>query len=168
LLTAAARIAFVVHLRGQTPETLVEAFPGLSLSVARRVVHRVVGEDRSDLEGVPGLSKALARELRERGRLERLEVLDRRRSGVDPFVKYLFRSGDGRVFEAVRIPLEQPRWSVCLSSQVGCALGCAFCETGRLGFLRNLEPWEMVEQVSDRRPGSSSRARASRSRTTTT
>jgi 23S rRNA (adenine2503-C2)-methyltransferase len=137
----------VVHLRGQTPETLVEAFPGLSLSVARRVVHRVVGEDRSDLEGVPGLSKALARELRERGRLERLEVLDRRRSGVDPFVKYLFRSGDGRVFEAVRIPLEQPRWSVCLSSQVGCALGCAFCETGRLGFLRNLEPWEMVEQA---------------------
>ena len=55
--------------------------------------------------------------------------------------------GDGRVFEAVRIPLEKPRWSVCVSSQVGCALGCAFCETGRLGFLRNLEPWEMVEQA---------------------
>jgi 23S rRNA (adenine2503-C2)-methyltransferase len=51
------------------------------------------------------------------------------------------------VFEAVRIPLERPRFSVCLSTQVGCALGCAFCETGRLGFLRNLEPWEMVEQA---------------------
>jgi 23S rRNA (adenine2503-C2)-methyltransferase len=36
---------------------------------------------------------------------------------------------------------------VCVSSQVGCALACAFCETGRLGFTRNLEPWEMVEQV---------------------
>jgi 23S rRNA (adenine2503-C2)-methyltransferase len=47
----------------------------------------------------------------------------------------------------VRIPLERPRWSVCVSSQVGCALACAFCETGRLGFTRNLEAWEMVEQV---------------------
>jgi 23S rRNA (adenine2503-C2)-methyltransferase len=115
--------------------------------VARRVVHRIVGQDRDDLVGVPGLSKALAAQLRENGRLTRLEVVDRRRSAVDPFVKYLFRSADGRVFEAVRIPLDKPRYSVCVSSQVGCALGCTFCETGRLGFLRNLEPWEMVEQV---------------------
>jgi 23S rRNA (adenine2503-C2)-methyltransferase len=137
----------VVHLRGQTPETLAAAFPGLPLPVARRVLHRVVGEDRDDLEGVRGLSKALLAELRARGRLERLEVVDRRRSEVDPFVKYLFRSLDGRVFEAVRIPLQKPRWSVCLSSQVGCALGCAFCETGRLGLARHLEPWEIVEQA---------------------
>ena len=136
-----------MHLRSQTAETLAEAFPGLPLAVARRVLHRVVGEDRDDLAGVRGLSNACAAELRERGRLDRLEVVDRRRSAVDPFVKYLFRSKDGRVFEAVRIPLEKPRWSVCLSSQVGCALGCTFCETGRLGFLRNLEPWEMVEQA---------------------
>ena len=137
----------MTHLRGHTPETLVEAFPGLSLPVARRVVHRLVGEDRDEVDGVPGLSNVRARELREGGRLERLEVLDRRRSEVDPFVKYLFRAADGRVFEAVRIPLERPRFSVCVSSQVGCALVCTFCETGRLGFLRNLEPWEMVEQV---------------------
>ena len=136
-----------VYLRSQTPETLVEAFPGLSLPVARRVLHRVIGEDRDDLDGVRGLSKALAAEIGARGRLDRLEVVDRRRSAVDPFVKYLFRSSDGRVFEAVRIPLEKPRWSVCLSTQVGCALGCRFCETGRMGFLRNLEPWEMVEQA---------------------
>ncbi len=51
------------------------------------------------------------------------------------------------MFEAVRIPLERPRFSVCVSSQVGCALGCRFCETGRIGFERNLEPWEIVEQV---------------------
>jgi 23S rRNA (adenine2503-C2)-methyltransferase len=137
----------VTHLRGHTPETLAAAFPGLPLTVARRVVHRLVGQDRDELEGVPGLSKALARALAERGRLERLEVVDRRQSAVDPFVKYLFRAPDGRAFESVRIPLEQPRFSVCVSSQVGCALGCRFCETGRLGFLRNLEAWEMVEQV---------------------
>ena len=62
----------MLHLRGQTPETLAAAFPGLALPVARRVLHRVVGEDRDDLEGVRGLSKGLASELGARGRLDRL------------------------------------------------------------------------------------------------
>jgi 23S rRNA (adenine2503-C2)-methyltransferase len=62
-------------------------------------------------------------------------------------VKYLFRAEDGVAFETVRIPLLRPRYSVCVSSQAGCGLGCAFCETARLGFVRNLEPWEMIEQV---------------------
>jgi 23S rRNA (adenine2503-C2)-methyltransferase len=115
--------------------------------VARRVVQRLVGEDSDDLAGVRGLSKSAARALASRGRVERLHVLDRRRSAVDPFVKYLFRAHDGSVFETVRIPLEKPRFSVCLSSQAGCALACAFCETGRIGFRRNLEAWEMVEQL---------------------
>jgi 23S rRNA (adenine2503-C2)-methyltransferase len=140
-------MAAVTHLRGHTPETLAEAFPGLPLPVARRVVHRLVGVHRDDLGSVPGLSKALARQLLEHGRLAPLEVLDRRRSGVDPFVKYLFRAPDGAVFESVRIPLERPRFSICLSSQAGCALGCRFCETGRLGLQRSLEAWEIVEQA---------------------
>lgn len=137
------------HLRGHTPESLANVWPDLALPlpVARRVVSRLVSQDRDDLDAVPGLARSLARELRARGRTTRLEVLDRRRSEVDPFAKYLFRSQDGAVFEAVRIPLERPRWSVCVSSQVGCALACDFCETGRAGFTRNLEPWEIVEQV---------------------
>jgi 23S rRNA (adenine2503-C2)-methyltransferase len=137
------------HLRSQTPESLAALWPdlGLDLPRARRVVHRLVGQDRDDLEEVRGLSKSRAREILARGRTTRLTVLDRRRSEVDPFVKYLFRSADGHEFETVRIPLERPRWSVCVSSQVGCALACAFCETGRVGFTRNLDPWEIVEQV---------------------
>ena len=136
-------------LRSQTPESLAALWPDLGLApgVARRVMTRLVFEDRDDLEGVRGLSRAAAREILARGRLARLDVVDRRRSAVDPFVKYLLRSEDGRSIETVRIPLEQPRWSVCVSSQVGCALACEFCETGRMGFERNLEPWEMVEQV---------------------
>ena len=51
----------------------------------------------------------------------------------------------------MRIPLlhrkDDPKYIVCVSSQVGCSLGCAFCATGRLGFRRNLAPWEMVDQV---------------------
>lgn len=107
----------------------------------------MVGADRDDWEDVPGLSNRAKAALRERARTQRLEIVDRRRSALDPFVKYLLRTGDGHLLETVRIPLERPRFSVCVSSQVGCALGCSFCETGRLGFTRNLEPWEIVEQV---------------------
>src|SRR6185503_8943616 len=65
-----------------------------------------------------------------------------------PFVKYVLGLGDDTVVETVRIPLERPgRYTVCVSSQVGCALACAFCATGRLGLTRNLEAWEIVEQV---------------------
>ena len=137
------------HLRGQTPESLAGLWPDLALEpgLARRVVSRLVGEDADHLEGVRGLARTRAHALVDRGRLDRLSLRDCRRSRVDPFVKYLFESTDGRTFETVRIPLERPRFSVCVSSQAGCALACAFCETGRLGFTRNLEAWEIVEQV---------------------
>jgi 23S rRNA (adenine2503-C2)-methyltransferase len=62
-------------------------------------------------------------------------------------VRYLFESTDGALIEAVRIPLLKPNhYSVCLSSQVGCAMACDFCATGRLGFKRNLEVWEIIAQ----------------------
>ena len=139
----------IPHLRDQTPGSLAALWPDLALDagVWRRVVSRLTWLDRDDLDDVRGLSKATAREILRRGRTTRLTVVDRRCSYVDPFVKYLFRSEDGRRFESVRIPLERPRWSVCVSSQAGCALGCAFCETGRVGLERNLAPWEIVEQV---------------------
>ena len=137
------------HLRDHTPASLAAAWPDLRLDprTARRVVERLVFRDRDDLDGVPGLAPSRATELLARGRTTRLTVVDRRRSEVDPFVKYLFSAEDGCAFEAVRIPLERPRWSVCVSSQAGCAFACSFCETGRLGLRRNLEPWEIVEQV---------------------
>jgi 23S rRNA (adenine2503-C2)-methyltransferase len=125
---------------------LASAWP-LDLPTARRVIGRLIGEDRDDLDGVRGLSRARATEILARASTERLTTLDRRVDLADGFVKYLFRAGDGALFETVRIPLEKPRWSVCVSSQSGCGLGCAFCATGRLGLNRNLEPWEIVEQV---------------------
>jgi 23S rRNA (adenine2503-C2)-methyltransferase len=82
------------------------------------------------------------------GHVPAIEQVERRASAVDPFVKYAFRLADGAVIEAVRIPLERAgRFSACVSSQVGCALACAFCATGRMGLARNLEAWEIVEQV---------------------
>ncbi len=78
--------------------------------------------------------------------LPRLSVVERRRAD-DGFVKYLFESPAGGQFEAVRIPIFEDKYIVCVSSQVGCALACDFCMTGKLGFSRNLETWEIVDQV---------------------
>lgn len=90
-------------------------------------------------------------------RHDRLEIVERAEDPADGFVKYLLRSPDGAMTEAVRIPLHRPgRFTVCLSSQVGCAMRCDFCATGRLGLTRNLEAWEIVAAfvaVRDEAPG---------------
>ncbi len=78
--------------------------------------------------------------------LPSLEIIERRRA-ADGFVKYLFTSPRGGRFEAVRIPLFEDKYIVCVSSQVGCALACDFCMTGKMGFSRNLEAWEILDQV---------------------
>lgn len=68
-------------------------------------------------------------------------------SPVDAFQKLLFRTADGLPVETVLIPLHKPgAVSVCLSSQVGCAMGCVFCATARMPLRRNLETWEIIDQ----------------------
>ncbi len=59
--------------------------------------------------------------------------------------KYLLRLRDGLTIETVLIP-DRERLTLCLSTQVGCAMGCAFCRTGRMGLRRNLEPSEILGQ----------------------
>jgi len=60
--------------------------------------------------------------------------------------KYLFGCADGRAIETVLIP-DEDRLTACLSTQVGCALTCVFCLTGQMGFVRHLEPGEIVDQA---------------------
>lgn len=62
-------------------------------------------------------------------------------------VKTLFACADGKKIEAVLMRHEDGRNTVCVSSQVGCAMACAFCATGTMGVKRNLSPMEIVEQV---------------------
>jgi 23S rRNA (adenine2503-C2)-methyltransferase len=137
----------VVALQGMTPDALVRAVPGLALDEARRVVS-AVHRDLS-LDGPrKGVRRVTLDRVRASGFVPSLSVARTARSRVDPFVKLALEASDGSVFETVRIPLEKPgRFSVCVSSQVGCALGCLFCATGRMGLVRNLETWEIVEQV---------------------
>ncbi len=61
--------------------------------------------------------------------------------------KAILATADGYEIEVVRIPMREDRHTLCLSSQVGCRMGCAFCETGRMGLLRNLTAAEIVAEV---------------------
>ncbi|HZN93330.1 MAG TPA: radical SAM protein [Myxococcales bacterium] len=104
------------------------------------------GRDVEEVGRAPQVPRAVREALVATASLPRLRVVERRRA-ADGFVKYLFESPLGGRVEAVRIPIFDQKYVVCVSSQVGCALGCDFCMTGKLGFSRNLETWEMVDQV---------------------
>jgi 23S rRNA (adenine2503-C2)-methyltransferase len=136
-----------IALQGVTPEELVEGLPGVLLSDARRIVASV--HSGRDFTAPNSNVRRTARELVcARGHVPTLTLIRSERSLVDPFQKLVLGTADERWIETVRIPLERPgRFSVCVSSQVGCGLGCAFCATGRMGLTRNLETWEIVEQV---------------------
>ena len=136
----------MLALQAITPERLAAAVPAVSLAEARKLIAQVHrGEPIAPSSAIRRTSAEAVRAI---GSVPSLEVITETPSQLDPFVKYLLAAPDGARFEAVRIPLEHPdRFCVCVSSQVGCALGCTFCATGRLGLTRNLEAWEIVEQI---------------------
>jgi len=96
-------------------------------------------EDMSDLP--KSLRSFLARE----ATLNHLQLVDSLIS-EDGTRKHLFELVDGMTIESVLIP-ERDHWTLCVSSQVGCAMKCRFCLTGRQGFKRDLSPAEIVDQV---------------------
>src|SRR5947209_13835780 len=111
--------------------------------VFRRLWERPV-ESWDDATELPaGLRRALAAALP----LRRLRLSARQLSS-DGTQKYLWDLGDGEAIESVLIP-EGKRRTLCISSQVGCALGCVFCATGRMGFRRNLTAMEIAAQVRE-------------------
>jgi 23S rRNA (adenine2503-C2)-methyltransferase len=123
---------------------------GVSLRLARRLQAAAVRLDRIP-ESIPEVSSKLLEGVRQEVRLPRLLQLNKVVSPSDGFAKYLFRGDGAESFEAVRIPLlhraGEEKYIVCVSSQVGCALACTFCATGRMEFIRNLSAWEIVDQV---------------------
>jgi len=74
-------------------------------------------------------------------------ILEKELSSADgQTIKYLYRLEDGSAIETVLMAYHE-RNTVCISSQVGCAMGCKFCATGDMGFIRNLTSGEIIEQV---------------------
>jgi 23S rRNA (adenine2503-C2)-methyltransferase len=131
---------------------------GVSARLARRLQAAVL--QRGGIpERMPEVSRQLLEKVRTATRIPQLTRIEKAVSPTDGFTKYLFRGDGPETFEAVRIPLlHRPgdeKYIVCVSSQVGCAMGCVFCATGRMGFRRNLSAWEIVDQVMQVRDDSS-------------
>jgi 23S rRNA (adenine2503-C2)-methyltransferase len=134
-------------LQATLPDDLARSAT-IDIADARRIVSLVHRTGALPEKAPATIRRAALERAREIGVIPTLETRERAASRDDPFVKYLFGLGDGEAVESVRIPLEKAgRFSVCVSSQVGCALACAFCATGRMGLVRNLDVWEIVEQV---------------------
>jgi 23S rRNA (adenine2503-C2)-methyltransferase len=98
-----------------------------------------------DIEAMTNLSRELREALQSGFMLETPRIVARERS-LDGTEKFLLRLGDGRQIESVFIP-DTPANTFCVSTQVGCAMACAFCLTGKMGLLRNLTAGEIVGQV---------------------
>lgn len=92
------------------------------------------------------LSKALRDKLSENFELTSLRVVDKRESAKDGTCKFLFELSDNRVIESVLMKYKHGN-SVCISSQVGCRMGCRFCASTLGGLERNLTPAEMLDQI---------------------
>ncbi len=112
---------------------------------ARQLMQWIHQRGAVDFATMTDLSKALRQRLSEEAEIEMPRVLSRHDSD-DGTVKWLFASGSGQAVETVFIP-EPGRGTLCISSQVGCALDCTFCATGAQGFNRNLSSAEIIGQV---------------------
>jgi 23S rRNA (adenine2503-C2)-methyltransferase len=144
-------------LVGMTREELRAALgerPDAALR-AKQIAHHIYARAVDSFDDMRDLPATLREELAERFVVQPLTVSTHRKS-TDGVEKLLVHGGDEQVFECVLLPYED-RVSCCISSQVGCPMGCKFCATGLGGFDRNLTAGEIVGQylllqrVSERR-----------------
>jgi 23S rRNA (adenine2503-C2)-methyltransferase len=112
---------------------------------ARQLYRWIHQRGVTDFEQMTDLSKSLRAKLRERCALEPL-AKDLEQRSTDGTIKYRWRTRDGLLIESVYMP-SSDRKTLCVSTQVGCAMACKFCMTGTLGLLRNLTAAEIVSQV---------------------
>ncbi len=112
---------------------------------ARQVMQWIYQRSVTDFDAMTDLSRALREQLQDEAEVVLPEVQSRFDS-ADGTVKWLFATDCGQAIETVFIP-EPGRGTLCISSQVGCALDCAFCATGAQGFNRNLTSAEIIGQV---------------------
>jgi len=137
-----------VDLKNLTPEQLTDFLQGLGKEAfrARQLLRWIYKRGVCDLAEMTDLSKVLREDLATRAEISDWTP-DTVQVSSDGTRKYLLRLNDGETVETVRIPMEGGRSTLCISSQVGCAMKCSFCLTGSFGLTRNLTVAEIVNQV---------------------
>ncbi len=128
---------------------------GLPAFRARQLIHWIYEKNVTGVGDITEFSKPLREKLAGKARISGLAV-KKRFASEDGTEKYLLELEDGNQVECVLIGTEAPpgeedgsreKFTLCVSSQVGCAMGCRFCLTGEMGFIRDLRPHEIVEQA---------------------
>jgi 23S rRNA (adenine2503-C2)-methyltransferase len=115
--------------------------------LAGYIFHFIHVEDAVEISQITPLSKAFRDQLMEQGYyISRLALLNKL-TDKDGTTKYVFSVGDGERIETVLLP-DEPRRTLCVSTQVGCAMGCRFCATARIPFQQNLTAAQIVDQVN--------------------
>jgi len=136
-----------VDLLNLTIEELEELFTQMGQQKFRaKQVFQWVNKGIKDIDQMTNLSKDIRERLKELAYINRLEVVNKLVSKIDGTTKYLFKLMDGNIIESVLMKY-QHGLSVCISSQVGCKMGCKFCASTGAGFVRNLTASEMLDQV---------------------
>ena len=111
-----------------------------------RQIFQWVGKGIHDIDEMTNLSKVLREKIKSIFYIERIKILKRQISQIDGTIKYLFELNDKNAIEGVLMEYRHGL-SACISSQVGCRMGCRFCASTGMGFVRNLSPGEMLDQV---------------------
>ena len=137
-----------INLLGEPESALAMFFDGLGEKPfrARQVMKWIHQRNSFHFDDMTDLSKALRAQLQEVASI-RLPEMIAEKTSTDGTVKWLFESAGGQAVESVFIP-EPRRGTLCISSQVGCAMDCSFCATGAQGFNRNLGVDEIIGQVT--------------------
>lgn len=136
-----------IDLRSLSQDELTEqlkskGYPAFRAKQIREWLDRGV----TDFEQMTNLPKDLRQTLAELYSVPGITILRKLVSAIDGTVKYLFQLDDGETVESVLMQYKHG-WSQCLSTQVGCKMGCTFCATGLGGFIRNLSAAEMIAQI---------------------
>lgn len=113
--------------------------------VAKQIWNWIYSRGVKDFDSMSNISKKLKEDLKLKYTISRPNIL-KTLDSVDGTKKWLLELDDKEKIELVYIPSED-RGTLCISSQVGCAMGCRFCNTGSQGFTRNLEVYEIVQEV---------------------
>ncbi len=118
---------------------------GLPAYRAKQILHWIYEKKAESIEDITEFSRELRRKLSDIAYISNLKLLKRQVS-EDGTEKFLFGVEDAESIESVLIP-DEDRHTLCISSQVGCAMSCGFCLTGGIGFKRNLKAHEIVDQI---------------------
>ncbi|MDR0823240.1 MAG: 23S rRNA (adenine(2503)-C(2))-methyltransferase RlmN [Endomicrobium sp.] len=114
--------------------------------IFEQIMRWVYEKKVSSFDNFTNLSKDIRTKLSENFDLRTLSIVKKEISNIDGTIRYTFKTADKKSFFAVFLPSKDKN-SVCISSQIGCPVGCLFCSTGKSGFTRNLSRGEILEQI---------------------